>query len=297
MELKIYSPTEDGFVKAIKWNNDEIKKEVAEKVEYYKTLVYTDTQIKDAKRDRAALNKFVQALETKRKEIKKQCLAPYEEFERQMKEIIAIVNEPIRLIDGQIKEYDAQKRAEKLEKIKELFYQAGFPDWLEFERVFVDKWLNTTTTLKSIEVDMRTKLDEINKNLVTLSNLPEFGFEATEVYKDTLDISKAISEGQRLSEIQKRKAEQEAAREAARKAAEEEKARQEFAQHMNPPVDPDDLPGQMNITDFPEAMPDEPQEQSDRQWIGFKAYLTVEDAQAIANLFATRKIMYKQIEV
>ena len=31
MELKIYSPTEDGFIKAIEWNHEEIKNEVAEK--------------------------------------------------------------------------------------------------------------------------------------------------------------------------------------------------------------------------------------------------------------------------
>ena len=34
-------------------------------------LVYTADQVKDAKNDRANLNKFVEALESKRKEIKK----------------------------------------------------------------------------------------------------------------------------------------------------------------------------------------------------------------------------------
>ena len=77
MELEIYSPSKDGFVKEITWNHDQIKKEVAEKVKHYATMVYTDDQIKDAKNDRAKLRKFVDALETKRKEIKKQCLAPY----------------------------------------------------------------------------------------------------------------------------------------------------------------------------------------------------------------------------
>ena len=45
-------------------------------------LVYTADQIKDAKKDRAKLNKFVTALEDKRKEIKKQVMQPYTAFEK-----------------------------------------------------------------------------------------------------------------------------------------------------------------------------------------------------------------------
>lgn len=86
MELKIYSPTEEGFLKSIEWNHEEIKREVAERVRYYKNLAYTDDQIADAKKDRATLNKFVQELEATRKAVKKQCLAPYEDFEKKIKE-------------------------------------------------------------------------------------------------------------------------------------------------------------------------------------------------------------------
>ena len=114
MELKIYSPQERDFVQVITWNNEEIKAEVAEKVQHYKSLVYTETEIKAAKADRATLNKFVTALENKRKEVKKQCMAPYEQFEAQIKEIIAIVNEHIQLIDTQIKDFEEKKKAEKL---------------------------------------------------------------------------------------------------------------------------------------------------------------------------------------
>ncbi len=107
MELKIYSPVEhkeDGFIKKISWNHEEIKKEVTEKVSYYTNLVYTDEQIKEAKADRAKLNKFANVLDDKRKEIKKQCLAPYNDFEEKIKEIVAVVMEQIGMIDKQVKE-------------------------------------------------------------------------------------------------------------------------------------------------------------------------------------------------
>ena len=113
MELKIISPSQDGFVKAIEWNNEEIKAEMAAKVADYKKMVYGDDQIKEAKKDRAELNKMVTALEDKRKEIKALCLQPYERFETQMKELVAIVKEPIGIIDSQVKAYEEQQKAKR----------------------------------------------------------------------------------------------------------------------------------------------------------------------------------------
>ena len=60
-------------------------------------------------------------------------------------------------------------------------------------------------TQKAITEENDTAIETINNNISALQILPEFSFEATEVYKTSLDLGKAISEGQRLSEIQKRK--------------------------------------------------------------------------------------------
>ena len=65
MELKIYNPSEDGFIKAIEWNYDELKAELVKKLEYYKGLVYTEDQIKEAKADRAKLNALTTAIDEK----------------------------------------------------------------------------------------------------------------------------------------------------------------------------------------------------------------------------------------
>lgn len=273
MELKIYSPTEDGFIKAIDWNHAEIKKEVAEKVSYYANLVYTDDQIKEAKADRARLNKFVQALETKRKEVKKQCLAPYEDFEKKMKEITAIVNEPITMIDRQVKGYEEQKKAEKLEQVQEYWDRVTSPEHpLTLQRVMDTRWLNTTTSMKSIQESINGILAKYAEDIATLQNLPEFSFEAVEVYKSTLDLGKAISEGKRLSEIQKRKMEFEAEQKT-------KKQEEEFAKKMNPPEEQCIL---------------KPAE-SNREWLGFKAFMTVEDAQALKEFFTSRNIEFEAI--
>lgn len=216
MELKIY---ECKTQEEIKWNNEELKAEIAEKVKDYKNLVYTDNQIKEAKSDRAKLNKLVKALEDKRKEVKKECLQPYEKFESQIKEVIAIVNEPIALIDGQVKEYEEQKKKEKQEQIEKLFEEKNIFDWLKLEKIFDTKWLNATNSISKIESEIDEKVAKIDAEISTLQSLKEFSFEAIETYKNCLDLSLAIAEGQRLAEIQRRKEE----------AKKEEEARKEQA--------------------------------------------------------------------
>ena len=112
MELKLKEIT---FPEVIEFNYEELKQEITERVASYKNLVYTDDQIKDAKKDVAALRKFTKALSDERIRVKKDLLKPYEDFEAKVKELTAIVDESIKNIDNQVKGYDEQKKAE-LEK-------------------------------------------------------------------------------------------------------------------------------------------------------------------------------------
>ena len=278
MELRIEKIT---FPEVIEFNFDELKQEITNRAAMYANMVYTEDQVKQAKADRANLNKFVKALSDERIKVKKQCLKPYEEFEAKVNELSKIVQEPIGMIDKQVKEFEQQKQNEKLDKIKEcwgeLLQADKIPEALTFAQIFNEKWLNASVSMKSIQEEINSRIEQIEKDLETLSNLPEFGFEAKEVYKTTLDINKALNEGQRLSEIQKRKAEHEA--EQARLKAEAE-AREAEPQpqpvsegFMNPPAE----------------------EKLDRMWISFKALLTTEDALALKAFFESRNIEFKAI--
>lgn len=74
LELKIFSPQENGFVPEIKWNNEELKAAIAEKMEEYKGLVFTEETISEGKKDRANLNKLRGAIDDERKRVKKLCM-------------------------------------------------------------------------------------------------------------------------------------------------------------------------------------------------------------------------------
>lgn len=230
MELKILSPQEGGFVKEIRWNNEELKAEIAEKMQEYKSLAFTEDTIKEARADRAKLNKLRTAFEDERKRIKKLCMAPYDEFEKQVKELIALIDEPIRLIDSQIKEVEEKRRDDKRKEIETLFPAIGFQDFVTLDMIWDEKWLNATVSMTKIEEQMKSRMYQIGDDVFAIHSLPEFSFEAMEVYKKSLDLTRAIQEGQRLSEIQKRKAAYE--EEQRRK---EEAARQEAIQPVNKP--------------------------------------------------------------
>ena len=275
MELKMQDVQ---FPKVIEFNFTELKQEITSKAELYKNMVYTDDTIKEAKSDRAALNKFITALEDKKKDIKKQCLQPYEDFEKQIKELVAIVDEPVRLIDQQVKNYEEKKKADKLEKIKEFWESVEHPDWLTCNKIFDQKWLNATTSMKKVQEAITERLKQICSDMDTLNSLPEFAFEAVEEYKQSLDVNKAIAEGQRLADIQRRKQEAEAA-----KAAETEA--QQAAQ-PDPVVTEEKTPPQPAESQQPEAA---------ASWIRFEACMTVEQAMKLKQFFEVEGISFRAI--
>lgn len=280
MELKIYSPTADKQIEKIKWNNEEIKKEVAQKLEYYKNVVYDETEIKEAKKDRASLKKFVEALENKRKEIKKQCLAPYEEFEKEEKEIIAMFSEATLSIDSQIKNFEQARKEKKLDEIKGLFVSAEFPEWVSFEQIFDERWLNVSVSIKNIETQINNTRKQIEKDLEMLRALPDFAFEAEQIYKTTFNVQKAITDAKVAFEIQTRKEKYEAEQ---KQALEEQKNQDE---------QPEPAP---TFVDEQPATTETVHEEHKRAWLSFKANLTVDDALALKEFFNSRNIEFQSI--
>lgn len=284
MELKI---KDVELPKQITFNYQELKTELQEKVKHYETLVYTDEQIKEAKADRSNLNKLKKALNDERIKREREYMTPFNDFKAKINEIISIIDKPVQVIDTQIKGYEDKLREEKLEAIKE--YYNSIEDnvsWLQLNTIFNNKWLNASTSMKSIQEEISSKIEQVKSEIDTLSNLPEFGFEATEIYKSTLDINKAISEGKRLAEISKKRAEMEAEKKAREEEQERLRAEEELKRQEEPATPTE---GVITI--------EEPKEQVtevDRQWVSFSALLSTEEALALKEFFDSRNIMFKR---
>ena len=208
MELIIYAPKEDGFIKSIDWNFEDLKAEITEKASEYMDLVYSDSQIKEAKKDRADMNKFKKALDNKRKEVKKQVMDPYSAFEVQIKELIGIVDKAVENIDAQIKGYEEQIREKKLERCREIWKEeiGDLDRTVTFEKAFNPKWLNKTTSEKAIREEVAALRDRVDHELKVIgSDFSKYVFEMKEEYLKEFDFAAAMAVKQKLEETEQKK--------------------------------------------------------------------------------------------
>lgn len=282
MELKI---NQIALPEKVTFNDEEIETALSTKLEELRTVVYTDDQIKDAKAERAKWNSLKKALNDEKIRIKKEFMTPIEDFEKKIRHFCDMIDDTVGLIDKQVKDYESRKREEKADMISEIWSGVEHPDWLDLGDIYNDKWLNVTYKLEQIEDELKDKAAKVEEDLKTIEALPEFGFEAKEEYKRTLDLAGAIREGQRLAEIQKRKEEEEK-----RKA--EEKERQEALRKA--------------AAEAKEAAAEEQPDSSElsnrsdnrvplSQWVRFEAYMTTEQAVELRDWMRAHRITIRRI--
>ena len=221
LSLVIENPHEGEFLKHIDWNKEEFMELVASITEQYEGLTYTEDQMKAAKADRARLNAMKKAISDRRIQVKKAVMEPYTKFEAEVSEVTALIDKPIAMIDGQIKEYEDRTKEEKKAALKKHFEEiaADLEGILTFDRVFDQRYLNVSVSLNKAKADIQEKVDRVHTDLRSLEGFCEEKYLtiAKDAYIRTLNVSDALAEARRLQEFD-RKAEEEA--EEARLAAE-----------------------------------------------------------------------------
>lgn len=223
LELRMDTDLQAALPAEIGFNFEELKTELAERLEHYRSLVVTEDSIKEAKADRAKLNKLRTAIDTRRKDIKAEYLKPYNAFEGKIKELTLLIDEPIKVIDSQLDGFEDRRKEAKKQQIQAA-YEARIPDAVKeiipLERIFDKRWLNVSVTMAKIDEDMEGWAKRVNADLLALDTIPEeYKAACREKYIATLDVSAALAHMQSL------KAAQEAfrAREEARKQQDEER--------------------------------------------------------------------------
>ena len=180
----------------IDFNSEELKNELAPKLEFYKNLVVTEDSIKGAKSDRAKLNKLKSAFEDKRKEMKKICLAPYEKFEKECKEITSMIDEASGSIDVQIKDFEELKKQKKYSEIEDYYNSIGKPDYITLESVLTPKWANATVTIESIRQEISANISRIVGDMDEITQIHGNSVIFTAIKKkftETLDKSATLA--------------------------------------------------------------------------------------------------------
>ena len=191
MEFRLINPTEDGFLRRIQWNKEELEAAVRAKIAGYENVVYTEENIKAAKNDRAELNKLIKAIEERRKQVKNIINEPYAVFEAELKEITALINEPVALIDQQVKAFEEKQKEEKKAAIKATYDEniGDLAEVLPFEKIFDSRYLNQTYKLATAQKEIVDKIDTVKTDLETIDSLDsKYKLNAKDVYIKTLDL-------------------------------------------------------------------------------------------------------------
>lgn len=189
----------------IKWNFEDLKQELATQMEQYKTIVYTDENIGDAKKDVASLRKLSKAVDARRIEIKNKCLEPYQVIEDQAKELKTLIGEPIDLIAEKIDDYETRRKAAKKEKIIQTMAEAfeDIPKELVKKlecKIYDTRWENAGTADKVWKEAIQTAHDETLQALNILKGVDEdFRDQVMEVYNQNLDFTGAMVKAQELA--------------------------------------------------------------------------------------------------
>lgn len=155
----------------IEFNFEELKAEIQNSLVKYNNLVVTEAGIKEAKSDKAKLNKLITAIENERKKAKRLCLAPYNSFEEKCKELVMLIKAPTVKIDGQIKEFEEIKKQEKYSELQRFFDEEskGLSGVVTLEKIIDPKWGNSGMKISTLKEEITDELDRIKNDLSAIN--------------------------------------------------------------------------------------------------------------------------------
>lgn len=218
----------------IRCNFEDVKAQLSAKMAEYQGAVFTEESKSVAKAELASLRKTRDEVEKRRKEVKAQCLVPYNDFEDKVKELLEIIDEPICLIDSQLKEMEAERIRKRHEDIESLYTDTvgAWAEYLPLKTVYVKKWDNATTTLKQVEKELAEMVEKTASEVAIIKNTnSDITEDALEVYKKTRDLGTALTKINTYEDNKKRALEADRIRrqreEDERRQAEIERAREE----------------------------------------------------------------------
>lgn len=175
--------------------NITVQPEIDKKVKNAKSLICTEESVKTIKQVRADLNKEFKELETQRKNVKEQILAPYMQFEEVYK---TYISEKYKSADIDLKQKiestENELKRQKEQEIKDYFEEyktANEIDFVNYEQAKINVTL--TASKKSLKEQVKMFIDKIRDDL-QLIKIQECKEEILVEYKQNLNVSKSIQD-------------------------------------------------------------------------------------------------------
>ena len=182
-------------------NAKQIRDLVVATLPRYDIANYSTDDVPKAKADKALLNKAAKTLNDKRIEFEREFMSPFGEFKDVVNETVKAIKEAVAKIDTVIKEDEDRAKIEKREAIEHLTEECGLEEvGIHLNQIFNEKWINKSTSLKSIEKDMRERIATITSDLETLKSFAEDYDVLVVRYKENLNLQETVRYANQLKE-------------------------------------------------------------------------------------------------
>lgn len=209
----------DGLVKT---NAEQVLEVIEYGLKSYRYVV-NESNYEQAKKDRAALNKLIKNVSDERKRVEEKLFGAWKKdkanimaIEKKIKVYSDELGNGINLVDQRDRDVKKAQIAEFWDSL-----HSGYP----YDKVHDEKYLNKSTSTKSIEDDLKAKLENIrNMEEIMETFLPEDAIDRNRVinvFRETLDVTRAKAEADAIARNR-------AEVEARQKAMEEAKAQREM---------------------------------------------------------------------
>lgn len=190
---------------SINTNFEEIERQLSEEMKQYEGIVFTENSKVDAKKKVAELRKLKKSIDDSRKEVKARWLEPYNKFEARVKQMVVLVDKPIDYINGQVEAFEEKRINERREEIQKIYTDeiGDMADFLPLYKIHDEKWLNASTSIKSIQKDMAAIIANARAGKLAIEAMQSEAVpEALRKFQSTLNLADALGHINRY-EIQK----------------------------------------------------------------------------------------------
>ncbi len=158
----------------ISCNFDQVEQAIKGTLAEFKGVVFTEDSKSYAKKQVASLRKQKKEFQENLRDAKNQYMAPWNEVETRAKNLIALYDEPIDFINGQVQAFEEKRIREKKAEIEAAYNElvpGDLQDYIPLECIYGAKWDNATTNMKTVKKEISEIVTKTQGEISVISSM------------------------------------------------------------------------------------------------------------------------------
>ena len=158
----------------ISCNFDQVEQAIKGTLAEFKGVVFTEDSKTYAKKQVASLRKQKKEFQENLRDAKNEYMAPWNEFETQAKNLIALYDKPINSINGQVQAFEEKRVREKKAEIEAAYNELvpdDLQDYIPLECIYGAKWDNATTNMKTVRKEISEAVTKTQSEISVISSM------------------------------------------------------------------------------------------------------------------------------